>query len=248
MTDPESHAGRTLHRLAAALLVAGAALPLTACGPARFEAQPSIPAPLVPQIPVVVGLYVPPAFRDHVHQEKRWGTEWVIALGRPQTDGFTRLVNAMFLRVVPVAAPDAGARTDPAIRGVIEPVLEDFAFVTPRDAGAAFYAASLRYRVNGYTPTGQLRDSWTFTGYGSVPSTAIPTGGTELLQRATALAMRDAGAKLAAEFREQAIARGLLSADQAGDAASGATPGAAEAPATEEAPRPEGPPSAPPPP
>jgi hypothetical protein len=32
------------------------------------------------------------------------------------------------------------------------------------------------------------------------------------LQRATTLAMRDAGAKLVTEFREQAIVRGLLPA------------------------------------
>jgi hypothetical protein len=33
------------------------------------------------------------------------------------------------------------------------------------------------------------------------------------LQKATQLAMRDAGARLATELREQAIVRGLLSAD-----------------------------------
>ena len=41
----------------------------------------------------------------------------------------------------------------------------------------------------------------------------MPTQGKPALQQATALAMRDAGAKLATEFREQAIARGLLSAE-----------------------------------
>lgn len=240
MTKVRDTRRRVARRLAAALLAA-CALPLAACGPARFEASPTIPPPLVERIPVVVGLYVPPAFRDQVHEEKRWGTQWIISLGRPQTDGFTRLMNAMFLRVVPVAAPDAGARTDPEIRGVIEPVLEDFAFVTPRDAGAAFYAASLRYRVNGYSPTGQLRESWTFTGYGSVPTTALPTGGTELLQQATALAMRDAGAKLAAELHEQAIVRGLLSTAPAGSPAPSTPPDAL----TEAAPPPEAPPPSP---
>ena len=40
----------------------------------------------------------------------------------------------------------------------------------------------------------------------------MPGKGDEALKMATKLAMRDAAAKLAAEFREQAIARGLLPA------------------------------------
>jgi hypothetical protein len=37
--------------------------------------------------------------------------------------------------------------------------------------------------------------------------------GTEALQKATQLAMRDAGARLATELHEQAVVRGLLTAD-----------------------------------
>jgi hypothetical protein len=43
--------------------------------------------------------------------------------------------------------------------------------------------------------------------------------GTEALQQATQLAMRDAGARLATELREQAIVRGLLPADSSAPAA-----------------------------
>jgi hypothetical protein len=111
---------------------------------------------------------------------------------------------------VPVAATDAGARTDPAIRGVIEPVLEDFAFVTPADSGSDIYAVSLKYRVNGYRPDGKFFESWTFTGYGAAPAGGLLSKGADALQKATQLAMRDAGARLASEFREQAVVRGLL--------------------------------------
>jgi hypothetical protein len=111
---------------------------------------------------------------------------------------------------VPVSSPAAGAATDPEIRGVLEPVLVDFSFVTPIDSGSPMYAASLRYTIKLYSPTGELAESWTFTGYGSQPASQFPGKGDEALALATRLAMRDAGAKLAAEFREQAIARGLL--------------------------------------
>jgi len=49
-------------------------------------------------------------------------------------------MTAMFTRVVPVPSVDAGAATDPEIRGVLEPVLEDFSFVTPRETGTSVYA------------------------------------------------------------------------------------------------------------
>jgi hypothetical protein len=188
---------------------------LAGCGATQVAVQQVMPAPLVTRIPVVVGLHVPPAFREAVHREERDGSEFVIEIGKAQTDGFERLMNAMFTRVVPVASVEAGAATDPQIRGVLEPVLTELSFVTPRDTGTPVYAVSLKYRINAYTPSGQPADSWTFTGYGAQPGSQMPGQGRTLLQQAAALAMRDAGAKLAVEFREQAIVRGLIDASAA---------------------------------
>lgn len=194
------------------------ALLLAACGTTRFEPTPSIPRPLVVRIPVVVGVYLSPEFRTMVHTEERDGAKYEVALGKPQSEGFERLMGAMFLRTVDVPGTGAGASTDPQIRAVLEPVLEDYSFVTPRDAGAKIYAVSVKYRINGYDPAGRMFETWTFTGYGSVPAPVLPGPATESLQQATGLAMRDAGAKLAAEFKDQAIARGLVPAE------TGATP------------------------
>jgi hypothetical protein len=116
-------------------------------------------------------------------------------------------MQAMFERVVPVPAIEAGAVTDPDVRGVFEPVLEDFSFVTPRDTGTSLYAVSLKYRINAYTPAGQAVDSWTFTGYGAQAGSSMPGQGKVALQQAASLAMRDAGAKIAVEFREQCRTR-----------------------------------------
>ena len=193
-------------------VIAAAAAMLAACGPTQFEAKTDIPQPLIEKIPVVVGVHMPLEFTDKVYEEKRpsGGGSYSIGLGKAQSAGFMRVLNAMFLRVVPVSAPQAAATTDPEIRGVLEPVLEDFAFVTPTDSGTPMYAASLRYTIRLYSPKGELAESWTFTGYGSQPADSFPGKGDEALATATRIAMRDAGAKLAAEFREQAIARGLV--------------------------------------
>jgi hypothetical protein len=200
---------------------------LGGCGPTQFEAQAVIPPPLITRIPVVVGVYMPAEFREAVHREEHDGVDYEIALGKSQSAGFDRLLTAMFERVVPVAAPGAGAATDPAIRGVLEPVLEEFSFVTPQDTGDSIYAVSLRYRINAYTPSGQPVDSWTFTGYGAQPGSSMPGPGSGPLQKAAAIAMRDAGATLAVEFREQAIARGLI---EAGPAAAEPAPAEAQPP------------------
>ena len=196
---------RAFPLLAAAFLVAG-------CMTTRIEPQLNFPPPLVARIPAVVGIYMSPEFRSAVHTEERDGAKYEAVLGKAQSEGFERLMNAMFTRTVPVPGTSAGASTDPQIRGVLEPVLEDYSFVTPRDAGARIFAVSVKYRINGYDPAGKMFESWTFTGYGSVAAPTLPGPSAEPLKEATVLAMRDAGAKLAAEFKDAAIARGLIPA------------------------------------
>ena len=196
-----------------AMLVALAVLITAACSPTRFETATDVPAPLIEKIPVTIGAHLPLEFREKVYEEKRGngGGEYTIGLGKAQAAGFMRILEAMFTKVVVVASVNDAAREDATIRGVLEPILEDYAFVTPADSGTQVYAASLRYTIKLYSPKGELSDSWTFTGYGSQPASSFPGKGDDALKAATRLAMRDAAAKLAAEFREQAIARGLIS-------------------------------------
>lgn len=184
---------------ASMLVVAG-------CGPVKLVATTNIPTPLVVKIPVSVAVFVPKEFSGFVHDEERSGTDWHVELGRAQTDGLMRLLNAMFQHVVVVDSLNVGPQGD--VRAILEPSVEEYAFVTPRDAGSPFFAVSIKYRINVYTPDGKLADSWGFTGYGTAPSQGISSDAP--LTQATALALRDAGAKLAVEFREQAIVRGLL--------------------------------------
>jgi len=199
-----------LPRLAGGCLV-GLTLALVAgCGPVRLQATTNIPTPLIVKIPIGVALFIPKEFSQYVHHEERWSTAYEIDLGHAQAEGITRLMTAMFERVVAVDSLNmAGRLDDGGVQAILEPSIEEYAFVTPRDAGGApFFAVSIKYRVNVYLPDGKLADSWGFTGYGTSPSRGFASE--TPLAAATALAMRDAGAKLAVEFREQAVLRGLL--------------------------------------
>lgn len=206
-----------------ALLAALAAL--SGCSTVRLEARPNIPQPLIVKIPISIGLFMPLEFSSYVYKSDRYGYNWEVTLGAAQSDGVQRLLAAMFEKVVPVDNLGTAQTVDPGIRAIFEPTVEDFAFVTPRDAGTQFYAVSIKYRINVYTPDGRLAESWPFTGYGIVPATGLSAQ--KPLALAAAAAMRDAGAKLVVEFREQAVVRGLLPApqpDSVGDAAgAGAT-------------------------
>jgi len=212
-------------------------LSLAACGAVKLVATTNIPTPLVARIPVAVALYMPKEFTGYVHKEERWSTKWNIDLGHAQSDGLTRLFNAMFERVVAVDSVNAGSQLGGDIKAILEPSVEEYAFVTPRDAGSPFYAVSIKYRVNVYAPDGRLADSWGFTGYGTSPSEGLSNSAP--LTEATALAMRDAGAKLAVEFRDQAVVRGLMP-DAPAPAAAAPTE-TATPPATGETPPPPAP-------
>jgi hypothetical protein len=199
----------SIQKLRAPLLLLGALamVALAGCGPVKLVANTNIPTPLVVKIPIAVALFIPKEFSTYVHNEERWSTDWHVELGKAQTDGITRLMNAMFENVIAVDSVGAGQNAA-SVKAILEPSVEEFAFVTPRDAGSPFFAVSIKYRVNVYLPNGKLADSWGFTGYGTAPAEGLSSA--PPLQTATALAMRDAGAKLAVEFREQAIVRGLL--------------------------------------
>src|SRR6476619_913482 len=146
-------------RIAATLVLS--VIAIVGCTPTRFETTADVPPPLIDKIPVVIGVHLPLEFREKVYEEKReGGGRYTIGLGKAQTAGFMRIMEAMFARVVTVDTPAAAAATDKEIRGVLQPTLDDYAFVTPVDSGTPLYAASLRYTVRLYSPTGQLSESW----------------------------------------------------------------------------------------
>lgn len=224
--------GRDRTRWSARLLTLTATAALAACFPIKFDARMPLPEPLIAKMPFVVALHIPPEFAAFTQKEKRSGLKWEVALGKAQADGFTRLVNSMFERVIVVDS--VAAASGQPVRAILEPAIDEYAFVTSRETGSPFFAVSIKYRMGIYTPEGKLADSWAFTGYGSAPTAGMSDE--DSLSRATTLALRDAAAKLAVEFRDQEIVRELLPPPDTANGTAGAK--AAESTTEGEAPAP----------
>jgi hypothetical protein len=99
----------------------------------------------------------------------------------------------------------ARAATD--LKAIFEPVIENYSFVTARETGGRYYAVTIRYRINLYSPTGEKVDSLTLTGYGNALAKGMSSG--KPLQLASISAMRDAAAKFLVQFPEQSVGERL---------------------------------------
>jgi hypothetical protein len=202
---------RKLNRLlerAPLLLIAAA---FAGCGGVNVATESSVPVPLVDPLPVTVGIYYSPEFSQAKHSEERWGTDWTADLGPYHVHMADKLFAAEFRETVPVADIKS-LPANPSYKAIIEPRIEQFSFITPRDTGAKYFAVTIRYRLNVYAPDGALADSLTFTGYGSNGAGSGMTS-TKPMVAATKAAMRDAAAKFLVQFPEQDVAKRLVAGE-----------------------------------
>lgn len=175
---------------------------LGGCGGVQIKPDTSLPRPLVATIPTRVGLVVPADMRNYTHTETRWGVDWKISLG----DGHTHLMREVFKdefdQVQEFKDLDE-ARAAPGLKAIFEPRIEQYSFVTARETGGRYYAVTIRYRINLYTPKGEKADSFTLTGYGNALAQGMSSG--KPLEKASLAAMRDAAAKFLVQFPDQPV-------------------------------------------
>ncbi len=140
---------------------------------------------------VTVGVRFPDNFRSFTHEEEALGNEeWSIDLGRSNEVLFTELFGYMF-EEVRIVGPDE----DPALLGLdafIEPSIDAFEFSVPNQTKTDSFAVWIRYRIKVYNSSGDQIANWPLAAYGKSQSRML--GGSEALQEAAVLAMRDAAA------------------------------------------------------
>lgn len=170
---------------------------LAGCGANVKLQTPTIPAPLLEQIDMTVGLRMPPNFEHFVHEESVYGQkEWSIDLGRSNAALFEQLLAFMFTGVTIIGPDD-----DPQAMGldaVIEPSIDAFEFSTPEQSNTDAFAVWIRYRLKVYDAAGDLTSNWPVAAYGKSQTTTM--GGSAALERAAILAMRDAAALMIMKF------------------------------------------------
>jgi hypothetical protein len=182
-------------------------LVLAGCGASQMRPVDRSPTPLVDALALDAGLYLDNEFRQYVYKEKRWNIDWQVALGEAGVTHANRMAKASFRAVREVKMLNAPG--EPALALVLAPRIEEFAFVTPRDAGGSLYQVTLRFRMNVHDSQGRLVDSLVYTGYGATGS-GSSLGSTGPLTAATELALRDAGAKFLTEFPLQPVVQQVL--------------------------------------
>jgi hypothetical protein len=179
------------------MLIAGL---ISGCAGSNVTLQtPTIPTPLIHKIPASVGLRMPENFEHFVHEEQVYGREeWSINLGRSNAALFTQLFGYMFENVIVLNDSD-----DPktlAIDALIEPSIDAFEFSVPNQSKTDSFAVWIRYRIRVFDFDGNEVANWPVSAYGKSQTASI--SGSQALQRAAILAMRDAAALMIIKLDE----------------------------------------------
>ncbi len=183
----------------AASLVAG-------CGSSVRLDPPTIPVPLIDTIPMSVAVRIPDQFENFVHEEQVLGREeWSIDLGRSNAKFFTQLFGYMFDQVTIITEADEIPSS--GIDALIEPTIDAFEFSVPNQTKTDSFSVWIRYRIKVYDSEGELIANWPVSAYGKSLTTAM--GGSDALQRAAVLALRDAAALLIIKFDDQVLVSSL---------------------------------------
>lgn len=169
-----------------------AATLLAACGGSNVTLHnPTIPEPLIDQLPLNVAARYPEVFDNFIHEEQVIGKEkWSIDLGRSNRILFTQLFDSMFTEFN-VVANDVNA-DDITFDALIEPSIDAFEFSVPSQSQTDEFAVWIRYRIKIFDKDGNQIANWPIAAYGKSLKSSI--GGDAALQRAAVLAMRDAAA------------------------------------------------------
>lgn len=198
------------------------------CGSTVTMDPPTIPVPLLEPMPVSVGVRFPDNFEEFTHEEEVLsGEEWTIHLGRSNAVLFTELFGYMFENVTVLGPDDDPFAMD--LDAYIEPSIDAFEFSVPNQTRTDSFAVWVRYRIKVWNSDGDQIANWPIAAYGKSQATVL--GGSDALQRAAILAMRDAAALMIDKLdRETGVGSTRRSRPAAATTAPPAAPSSAAGP------------------
>lgn len=199
-----------VRRLLTGMLVLG----LSGCLSTAVEVDEDteFPVPLVPKIPLNVGVHLPTELLDFVHQENL-GDDGIftIDISDAQPTMFKNLFTGMFDAVTVIEDP---ARPGAEVAGTIVPRITEMQFSTPFQTRTDYFEVWLKYQFELYNRDGDRLGDWILTAYGKANTQNYGLNTTPPTLRAAALqACRDAMAYFTVSFVRENIVQQWLAAE-----------------------------------
>ncbi len=174
-----------------------------------LQIDSEVPVALMQTLPLTIAVYYDDALRNHSYIEDSEEREnWAISTGSSQVAMIDRVLTSTFAKVVPLdQLPSANTLIDADL--IVTPSIKEMQFGTPEETFFDFYEAWIRYDIGMLAPDGTSLDNWEMVTYGKSTPTRFTSRKTGL-NDAIALALRDAGAKLATGLPKQPVIKRLL--------------------------------------
>ncbi len=174
-----------------------------------LQINSDVPVALMQALPLTIAVYYDDALRNHSYiEDSKERENWTVSTGSSQVAMIDKVLTSTFAKVVPLAQlPSANALIDADL--IVAPSINEMQFGTPEETFFDFYEAWIRYDIGMLAPDGTFLDNWEMVTYGKSTPTRF-TSRTTGLNDAIALALRDAGAKLATGLPKQPVINRLL--------------------------------------
>jgi hypothetical protein len=162
--------------------------------------------PVMEKLPLKIGVYYDPEFRNHEFYEEatsREETDWLVRTGDAQVRMYNTLLPGMFQEVVLLNELPRRDRVDTVLEqdldAVLVPHVEELQYSIPNHTKINVFEIWMRYRYELFAPDGELLAEWTMTSYGKTPTAFLQTA-SGAVNLAAVVALRDAGANFAMNF------------------------------------------------
>jgi hypothetical protein len=178
------------------------------------DEQAEFPVPLVPKIPLNMGVHLPPELLDFVHKEDL-GDDGVftIDISDAQPTVFRNLFTRMFDQVTVIENP---SQPGVDVAGTIVPRITEMQFSAPFQTRTDYFEVWLKYQFELYNRDGDRLGDWILTAYGKANTQNYGLNNTPPTLRAAALqACRDAMAFFTISFAREGVVQQWLNSELA---------------------------------
>jgi len=175
---------------------------MTGCMTTSVEVPTTqFPVPLMQQLPVRMGLYLPEELRNYeFRQDLGDAGVFEIEIGPAQEAMFTNLLTGMFAKVVPASDPVTFDTLE--ADAVLVPRIAEMQFSTPQQTRTDYYEVWIRYDMALYNQDGTVLVQWPLTAYGKANTQNYLLASTSpTLTQAALNACRDAMAFFTVQFQ-----------------------------------------------